>query len=123
MTKHTILVIDSNKSAAALLEMMLARDGHTVCSASSAAEGIEMAQTQQPNVIILNDQLPMMPVQDICLQLRSDTQTAHIPIILMTARIIADMTTYAETVGAEGVLRKPFQARDIAAMFAQILAS
>lgn len=107
----TILIIDSNDSMVLLLEMMLTRAHYQVFSAVDGKQGLEMARVNQPGVVLVDEMLPAMPGAEVCLHLKNDPQTHHIPVILSTASLAS--LDHAQRAGADAVLRKPFRADDV----------
>lgn len=117
----TVLVIDSNDSILLLLQMMLARARYQMLSASDGAQGLEIARSKQPGVILVDELLPVIPGIEVCQRLKNDLSTRHIPVILSTASLIQDPAAYARRAGADAVLRKPFRAEDVLALLRQFL--
>jgi signal transduction histidine kinase/AraC-like DNA-binding protein len=107
--KHTILVIDDNADIRHYIKMQLANFYHVI-EASNGKEGLEKAVRQMPDLIISDIMMPEIDGLQLCLKLKNDIHTSHIPIILLTAR-----TTYLQVkegfdVGADDYITKPFNA-------------
>lgn len=117
----TVLIIDNNASMVLLLEMMLARAQYQVFSAPNGKQGLEMARVNQPGIVVVDEMLPMMPGREVCLQLKSDPATRHIPVILSTASLVQDSLAHAHNTGADAVLRKPFRADDVLSLLKRLL--
>ncbi|MAS34945.1 MAG: hypothetical protein CL610_13130 [Anaerolineaceae bacterium] len=117
----TVLVVEANESIIILLETMLARANHQVLSARSGALGIEMAETYQPDLILIDEHLPGMAGEVVCAQLRSNPATSHIPLILSTTASVGDPLHYAQRTGADYVLPKPFRAQDLLSLLDCVL--
>jgi CheY-like chemotaxis protein len=109
----TVLVIDANESIVLLLEMMLTRANYAVLSARDGDQGFEMAHHNQPGVILLDEFLPGMSGAEVCIRLKNDLRTRHIPIVLSTAALVRDPLAHARRAGADGVLCRPFRADDL----------
>ncbi|MBZ0301911.1 MAG: hypothetical protein K8J31_19335 [Anaerolineae bacterium] len=117
----TILVIDSNESILALLEIILLRANYRVVIARTGADGVTTARTAQPGAIIMSENLQMASPEDICLQLKMDPETAHIPLILAITANVRDAQGYARLKGADAVLQQPFRANDVSLVLANML--
>jgi CheY-like chemotaxis protein len=114
----TILIIDSNASMMLMLEMMLTRVQYQVFSAADGRQGLEMARANQPGVVLVDEMLPAMPGAEVCLHLKNDPNTQHIPVILSTASIVHH-AAHSHPAGADAVLRKPFRSDDVLRLLKQ----
>ena len=85
-----VLVVDDQKVSRATVAAILNAAGHTVESASSGPEGIERAQAECPDVIVLDVQMPGMDGFEVVERLKQDPSTAPIPILLLTAQAPTD---------------------------------
>lgn len=117
----TILIVEANESIILLLEMMLARANHEVLSARNGARGIEMAEAYQPDLIVIDEHLPGMAGEVVCAHLRSSPTTSHIPQILSTTASVGDPLRYAQRMGADYVLPKPFRAPELLSLMDLVL--
>jgi DNA-binding response OmpR family regulator len=86
---HTLLVIDDDPKAVQLLNNYLTPAGFKVLSAFGGCEGIEMAQRQLPDLIVLDLMMPEVSGFDVVDALKRDLRTAAIPIIILTAQSIS----------------------------------
>lgn len=108
--QHTILVVDDEPSICWALEKMLSGEGHHVVTASSAEEGLRLAQQHQPSMVILDVRLPK---QDGIASLPSFLKvTDNAPVVIITA--FGDLETAVAAVknGATDYLTKPFKLED-----------
>ena len=108
MTK-CILVVDDDDDVRRLVELSLARvGGHDVRTAASGAECLDMLRTWRPDVVILD---VMMPGQDgpaTLALIRTDPQTADLPVVFLTASVIDSELSSLRALPISGVLGKPF---------------
>ena len=111
-----VLIIDDENDIRRIARLGLERVGKMeVIDAGSGADGIEKARADKPDVVLLD---VMMPVQDgpATLQaLKADPATASIPVIFLTAKALASEVQRLRSLGATGVLTKPFDAMTLAA--------
>jgi signal transduction histidine kinase/CheY-like chemotaxis protein len=84
-----VLAIDDDPVAIKLIETVLGEEGFTVVGALSGAEGVQVAQTERPSVIILDLLMPGTDGFEVVERLRVDPTTAEIPIVILTAKNIA----------------------------------
>ena len=116
MTK--ILVIDDNKDNLLTISVLLKNliSDCLVITALSGLEGIEQAKSELPNTILLDDKMPEMDGYEVCNRLKSDENTKHIPIIMLTA-IKSDSESHVKGLeaGADTFLKKPIEEAELAA--------
>jgi len=112
-TRGTMLIIEDDKE---LLEMLLAgfsNHGFKVSGACTGAEGIRAAQTEVPDIVVLDLALPDTDGVEVCRSLRSLSTLADVPILGITAwSNREDLDRFAEA-GAYKIIRKPFIFRDV----------
>jgi signal transduction histidine kinase/DNA-binding response OmpR family regulator len=84
-----VLAIDDDPMALELIEAVLRPEGYTVLKATSGTEGIDLARTEQPKLVILDLLMPEIDGFAVVERLRSDPVTAGIPIIILTSRSMA----------------------------------
>ena len=102
-----ILIIDDEPTLIRILKDRLTKNGYEVSTASDGQEGLDMARSQGPDLILLDLMLPKMNGFEVCRILKFDEVYSKIPIILVTARASeSDMKTGKE-VGADAYIVKP----------------
>jgi len=119
--KESILVIDDEEDIAELVRYNLEKEGFRVLCAATGEDGIQVARSQTPDLILLDLMLPGIDGLDVCRQLKAETATKAIPIIMLTARgEEADIVTGLE-MGADDYLSKPFSPRVLLARIKSVL--
>jgi CheY-like chemotaxis protein len=117
-----ILIIDDENDIRRIARLGLERVGKMqVVDAASGAEGLEKARTERPDAVLLD---VMMPGQDgpATLQsFRADPATASIPVIFLTAKALTAEVERLRSLGAVGVLTKPFDAMTLASQVRALL--
>lgn len=112
-----ILVADDDPYIRQLLELALSENGYQVMSAIDGHELVRLAQDHTPSLILVDLAMPRMDGYEAIRQLRNDTRTAHVPMLILTARTGAkDIVTGFET-GADDYIAKPF---DIIELLARV---
>lgn len=114
-----VLVVDDNKDNIDLVADILLMDGHEVVSAHDGLEGIERAQAETPDLILLDVNMPLMDGFETCAQLKRDPQTKHIPVIMLTAQADVESRVKGLEAGADDYLTKPFSPRELSARVAR----
>ncbi len=110
---HTVLVIDDDESVLLLVQAVLKRASHHVLVATNGYDGIHIAETHLPDIIIIDDKLPRMSGRDVCLALKENPTTHHIPIVISSASIDRENPNYVQSMGADALLIKPFHVNDM----------
>ena len=82
--EKTVLVVEDEKNIVDILRFNLERKGYRVIEAYDGEEGLRMARTEKPDLILLDIMLPKMIGFDVCEALRKDGD--NVPILLLTAR-------------------------------------
>lgn len=122
MTKKSILLIDDEETIQEVVQVGIEiESGWQVAIASSGAEGIDLAQSQQPDVILLDVMMPEMDGIDTLSQLKSNQKTSAIPVIFLTAKAQAEEKNQFQSLGVVDVITKPFNSMTLASQIAKIL--
>ncbi len=108
-----ILIIDDLEIEAYLLHDVLVRRGHAVQIAASGSEGLAIAQTEPPDLIILDIMMPDMSGYQVCEQLKAGKQTRDIPVIFVSALDQVADKERAFSAGGIDYITKPFQIQEV----------
>ena len=114
-----VLVVDDEREIRDLLETSLSAEGYEVVVASNGEEAIRLAKTGNPQVILLDIEMPGIDGIETCKRLEANEKTRLIPIIMMTAFGDRDIEAYLE--GAVDVVNKPFDIEQLAIRVKSIL--
>jgi CheY-like chemotaxis protein len=104
---HKILTIDDHPDTLTAIVDTLQQYGYQVFSSLSPFEGLEMAAAEQPDLILLDVNMPGMDGTEVARQLRANEQLAHIPIIMFTAEQLPEQKLAGFEAGADDYLLKP----------------
>ena len=116
-----VLVVEDSTDIADLVRHYLERAGHAVDWLGSGREVLAQARRQAPEVIILDVMLPDLDGIAVCQQLRADTATAAIPILMLTARDEEADRVRGLELGADDYVTKPFSPKELVARVAALL--
>lgn len=114
-SKHTLLIVDDNPVNLQVIVDFLHSEGFRVLTARSGQSALERARYGQPDLILLDVQMPEMDGFETCRRLKSDPQTGAIPVIFMTALSETDYKIKGFEVGAVDYIIKPFQYAEVLA--------
>ena len=108
-----ILVVDDNQITARLLQQVLACENHLVSTANDGLEALERIADSQPDLVLLDLELPGLSGYEVCRRLKQDPATRWIPIIIITGQPAADAKLQSWELGADDFLTKPFQCIEV----------
>jgi DNA-binding response OmpR family regulator len=104
---YLILAIDDDKHTLKLLEAQIKKMGHSVVVASSGREGIDLARTGNPDLVLLDIMMPHMDGFEVVKQMKKDEITRSIPIIMLTSKSKKEDVVTAMRQGAVDYIIKP----------------
>lgn len=116
-----ILVVDDDLDTLRLVGMMLERQGYTIVAASNGNQAIGMAQSEQPDLILLDVMMPDIDGVEVTRRLRSNELTKDVPIIMFTAKTQVEDKILGFEAGADDYLTKPTQPRELFAHVKAVL--
>lgn len=121
MSKENILVIEDEEDILALVHYNLAKDGYVVTPVTTGEDGLKAVAGHLPDLILLDLMLPGVDGLEICRRLKSNPETAQVPIIMVSAKgEEADVVTGLE-LGAEDYITKPFSNKVLLARIKNVL--
>ena len=109
-----VLIIEDEKDLAELLAFNLEKEGYAATCVYDGKAGLELAGADMPDLILLDLMLPGLLGTEVCKALRKDQRTAHIPIIMITAKGDEIDRVGGFEVGADDYIVKPFSMREVA---------
>lgn len=112
MDQRTVLVIDDEQPIVEILKFNLIKEGYSVIEAYDGAEGLELALTKNPDLILLDVMLPKMDGFEVCRKIR---EKSSVPIIMLTAREEEVDKVLGLELGADDYMTKPFSVRELTA--------
>jgi two-component system phosphate regulon response regulator PhoB len=120
-SSRKILIIEDESDVADLLEMGLRKAGFKTTTAVDGATGLQNARENRPDFIILDLMLPKMSGLEVCRILKGDAGTAHIPILMLTAKAEEVDRIVGLEFGADDYVTKPFSPREVTLRIRAIL--
>lgn len=116
-----VLIIDDSPTVVALLGRMLRQNGYRTMEALSAESGLEMARKERPELVFLDIVLPEMDGFAALRRLRHDPDTKAVPVIMISGNIQATEQFYAQRIGADDFMKKPFTREELFARIERLL--
>ena len=103
-------MIDDNQDVRNYVKLLL-QTQYTVIEAADGQEGIKQAMKYVPDAIICDVMMPIMDGMECCRRLKSEIQTSHIPIMMLTAYAMDEQKIQGYECGADSYITKPFSAQ------------
>ena len=107
------LIVDDSKTIIFTLKKILEQDGYQVLVASNGMDGINIAKSRHPNLILMDVIMPGINGFRATRMINNDATTADIPIIMMSGDNQAMQEYWVSKIGAKDFLNKPFKRGDV----------
>ena len=101
------LIIEDNENNMYLASFLLRNNGHDVSQAYNGQDGVELAKSVQPDLILLDIQLPKMNGYEVAMELRKDDALKTVPIVAITSYAMPGDQEKALSAGCSGYIKKP----------------
>ena len=119
--RKKVLIVDDEKDIVDLVAYNLARNGYETITATDGNVALDSAAKNAPDLIILDLMLPGLDGMEVARRLKADTQTANIPIVMLTAKGEETDVVVGLTLGADDYVTKPFGTRELRARIKALL--
>lgn len=119
--RHKILVVEDESDIRELLRYNLEQEGFAVEEAADGAEAFDRINRRAPDLVVLDLMLPRMPGLELCRRVRSQPETARLPIIVLTAKGAEVDRVLGLEMGADDYIVKPFSPREVVARVKALL--
>ncbi|MDE3077724.1 MAG: response regulator [Chloroflexota bacterium] len=110
-----ILIVDDDPTVIDIIRTNLEMTGYEVIASTDGEQGLELATSQLPDLVLLDLNLPSMNGYEICSRIRKQLSTSHIPIIMLTAAASTGEKVAGMRSGADDFVTKPFDALELVA--------
>ena len=116
-----ILIVDDEASIRQMIAVALEMAGFRCLEADNASLALQMIVDNKPDMVLLDWMMPKISGIELARRLRSDQQTAEIPIIMLTARDDEDHKVHGLEAGIDDYITKPFSPRELVARLKSVL--
>ncbi len=113
VSKKTIMVVDDNPDIVEIVRITLESKGFNVRCAYSGEELFASLKVQMPDLILLDIMMPQMDGLEVLTRLRENSDTASIPVILLTAKVLPEDVQRGYKMGAKYYITKPFTSTQV----------
>ncbi|GMN12494.1 phosphate regulon transcriptional regulator PhoB [Altererythrobacter sp. MTPC7] len=121
MTSASLLLVEDDPALSELLEFRFTREGYRVRTTADGDEALLLAEEDVPDLVILDWMIEGTSGIEVCRRLRREKSTAHVPIIMLTAREAEDDRIRGLDTGADDYLTKPFSPRELLARVSAVM--
>lgn len=118
----SVLIVDDNKDIRDFVASVLRKD-YRVLTACNGKEALEKALRELPDLVVSDIMMPVMDGLDLCRQLKAETATSHIPVILLTAKSLDEQRAEGYDSGADAYIAKPFSEKVLLSRVSNLLRS
>lgn len=115
--QRSVIVVDDDPAILDLVEMVLDEEGYTVRTASNGLEALDLLQSQQPSLVLLDLMMPVMDGWTFCRTVKDNAETSNLPIVVMSADL--HLGQKADDIRADDFLLKPFDIDNLLEMVAR----
>jgi len=105
--KKRILIVEDTKTIVMVERLMLAGQNYDIDIACNGREGLEKVRSQKPDLVLLDIMMPEMDGIEVCRQLKSSSETRHIPVVMVTTKGEPERVEQAFVAGCDDYLTKP----------------
>ncbi|MFO1256176.1 MAG: phosphate regulon transcriptional regulator PhoB [Sphingomonadaceae bacterium] len=121
MTVPKLLLVEDDPALAELLEFRFRNEGYQVTATPDGDEALLLAKEEVPDLVVLDWMIEGTSGIEVCRRLRKDKATAHVPILMLTARGAEEDKVRGLDIGADDYMTKPFSPRELLARVNAIL--
>jgi two-component system cell cycle response regulator DivK len=121
VANELILIVEDNPKNLKLVRDTLQVKGYRTIEAGTGEEGVQLAREQQPALVLMDIQLPRISGVEAFRQLRADPTTSSIPVIAVTASVMAQERQKVMAAGFDGFQGKPLSVRELLETVRQVL--
>jgi len=119
--REKILIVEDQSDIVRMLEYNLEKEGFRTVSASDGREALRRAEKERPDIILLDLMLPELDGLEVCRLLRQNPDSAHIPVIMLTAKGRETDKIVGLGLGADDYITKPFSVGELIARVKAVL--
>ncbi len=120
--RSLVMIVDDSLTVRRITSRLLTREGFDVLTARDGIDALDLLQTETPDVILLDIEMPRMDGFEFTKTIKADPKNAHIPIVMITSRTAEKHRNHAKELGVDLYLGKPFQEDELLRHLREMLA-
>lgn len=121
MMSKRILVVEDQEDNRAILRDLLTSAGFEVREAHNGEEGLKLAESLRPDLILMDIQLPILDGYEATRRIKGNSDLAQIPVIAVTSYALSGDEEKAKSAGCDGYISKPYSPRNLLATVREFL--
>ena len=121
MGQEVVIVVEDESDIREVIEHNLCREGYVVRATPNGEDGLHLARTASPDLVLLDLMLPGLDGVEVCRRLKADPVTRSIPVIMVTAKGEESDVVRGLDVGADDYVAKPFSPKELLARVKAVL--
>ena len=121
MSKGKILIVDDEPDVVSMMQRALETEGYETLCAYDGLGALDIAESERPDLVLLDVMMPMMSGYDACKQLKANVHIKHIPVLCVTSAHSDQVKKDAQSAGANGLLMKPFVSAELVAQIERLI--
>lgn len=106
-----VLIVEDQEDNRAILRDLLSKSGYDLIEATNGEEGVALAQSQRPDLILMDVQLPIIDGYEATRRIKSNAELRSIPVIAVTSYALSGDEAKARAAGCDAYVAKPFSPR------------
>jgi CheY-like chemotaxis protein len=110
-TRKKVLIVDDDNQIVAGTRLRLTHAGYDTCTANDGDVGVQVAQDEHPDIVLMDVSMPRLNGLDALARLRADCRTDRIPVVMLSASMPDQQT--ALDAGARFFVKKPYSSQDL----------
>ena len=118
-----ILIVEDDPKSMTLTKDLLKISGYTTIQAADGMQGVELAKSAKPDLILMDIMMPKMDGYTACHDIKADPVTRNIPVVMLTAMGYDLNKKFAKQMGADGYVTKPFSRQELIDAISPLLAT
>lgn len=116
-----VLIVEDQEDNRAILRDLLSKSGYDLIEATNGEEGVALALSKRPDLILMDVQLPVMDGYEATRRIKSNADLKSIPIIAVTSYALSGDEAKAQAAGCDAYVAKPFSPRQLLAKIREYL--
>jgi two-component system, OmpR family, response regulator MtrA len=116
-----IVVADDDPDIVMLVSGVLSKKGFEIACASNGVDALELVRSRHPDLVVLDISMPSLDGLEVLRFVRSDPETAELPVVLLSARAQEADVRHGYATGASKYMKKPFSPRELVAAVCELL--
>jgi two-component system cell cycle response regulator DivK len=118
-----VLIVEDQEDNRAILRDLLSKSGYDLIEATNGEEGVALAQSQRPDLILMDVQLPIIDGYEATRRIKSNAELRSIPVIAVTSYALSGDEAKARAAGCDAYVAKPFSPRQLLAKIREYLSN